>query len=163
LTDLGGHLERSVGWLSQVERGTSEPSLADIRLIAQIFNLPVSFFFSHTPPSDEQAYIVRASSRRMMRDDAIQLSEELLSPDLGGSFELVRSVFAANSSSAGAVQRPTEEAGYIIRGRFIIVIDGRDFDLGPGDSFSFTNAVMSWRNPYAEDAEIIWVIAPPIY
>ncbi|MCE2516795.1 MAG: helix-turn-helix transcriptional regulator [Alphaproteobacteria bacterium] len=163
LADLARRLDRSVGWLSQVERGTSEPTLADIRLIAELFSLPVSFFFSHTPPSDEQAYVVRAESRRMMRDDATQLSEELLSPDLGGSFELVRSVFAAGSSSAGSVQRPTEEAGYIIRGRLTITIDGRSFDLGPGDSFSFAGEVMSWENTGTEDAEVIWVIAPPIY
>lgn len=163
LTDLAGQLDRSVGWLSQVERGTSEPSLADIRSIAEIFNLPVSFFFSHTPPSDEQSYIVRAESRRMMRDDATQLSEELLSPDLGGSFEMVRSVFAAGSSSAGSIQRPTEEAGYVMRGRLTITLEGRSFDLGPGDSFSFAGEVMSWANTGKEDCEVIWVIAPPIY
>lgn len=163
LTDLAKRLDRSVGWLSQVERGTSEPNLADIRLIANLFSLPVSFFFSHTPQSDEQAYIVRAESRRMMRDDNTQLSEELLSPDLGGSFEMVRSVFAAGSSSKGSVQRPTEEAGYIIRGRLTLTIDGTDFDLGPGDSFSFAGEVMAWENTGNEDAEVIWVIAPPIY
>ena len=46
LSDLANHLERSVGWLSQVERGVSEPALEDIRRIAGLFNLPVSFFFS---------------------------------------------------------------------------------------------------------------------
>ncbi len=163
LTDLAGRLGRSVGWLSQVERGTSEPTLADIRVIADLFSLPVSFFFSHTEPSDESEYIVRAESRRKMRDDDKQLTEELLSPDLGGSFELVRSVFAPGSSSAGTVNRPTEEAGYIITGYLEMTIDGRSFDLGPGDSFSFSGEDFSWANKGKEDAVVIWVIAPPIY
>ena len=163
LSALAKKLDRSVGWLSQVERGTSEPNLADIRLIAGIFNLPVSFFFSHTPPSDESSYIVRAESRRKMRDDDTFLTEELLSPDLGGAFELVRSVFAAGSSSNGTVNRPTEEAGYIIKGELRLTIDGQVFDLGPGDSFSFSHETMSWENKGTIDAEVIWVIAPPIY
>lgn len=163
LSDLAGRLNRSVGWLSQVERGTSEPNLADIRLIAELFNLPVSFFFSHTEPSDESEYIVRADSRRKMRDDDKQLTEELLSPDLGGSFELVRSIFAPGSSSAGIIRRATEEAGYIIKGRIEMTIDSRSFDLGPGDSFSFAGENFSWANKSHEDAVVIWVIAPPIY
>lgn len=163
LSDLAGRLNRSVGWLSQVERGTSEPTLADIRVIAELFSLPVSFFFSHTEPSDESAYIVRAETRRKMRDDDTQLTEELLSPDLGGSFELVRSIFAPGSSSTGIVRRPTEEAGYIIKGRLEMTIDGRSFDLGPGDSFSFAGEDFSWANKGHEDAVVIWVIAPPIY
>ena len=163
LSDLAGRLYRSVGWLSQVERGTSEPNLADIRVIAELFSLPVSFFFSHTEPSDEAQYIVRKDTRRKMRDDDKQMTEELLSPDLGGSFELVRSIFAPGSSSAGAVNRPTEEAGYIINGRLEMTIDGRSFDLGPGDSFSFAGEDFSWANKGQEDAIVIWVIAPPIY
>jgi transcriptional regulator with XRE-family HTH domain len=163
LTDLAKRLDRSVGWLSQVERGSSEPSLADIRLIAGLFGLPVSFFFSHTPPSRESSYIVRAETRRKMRDDETQLTEELLSPDLGGAFEMVRSVFAPGSSSAGTINRPTEEAGYIIKGQFRLTIDGQVFDLGPGDSFSFAHDNMSWKNPGSTPTEIIWVIAPPIY
>lgn len=163
LTDLAQRLDRSVGWLSQVERGTSEPTLADIRLIAGLFNLPVSFFFSHTPPSRESNYIVRAETRRKMNDDDTGLTEELLSPDLGGAFEMVRSVFAPGSSSAGTIRRPTEEAGYIIKGQLRLTIDGRVFDLGPGDSFSFAHEDMSWENQGKTDAEVIWVIAPPIY
>ena len=45
LAELAGEINRSVGWLSQVERGASEPNLSDIRQIAALFNLPVSFFF----------------------------------------------------------------------------------------------------------------------
>ena len=46
LNDLAEQLDRSVGWLSQVERNVSEPALDDIRKIAGLFSLPVSFFFT---------------------------------------------------------------------------------------------------------------------
>ena len=60
LNDLAEQLDRSVGWLSQVERNVSEPALDDIRKIAGLFSLPVSFFFTDAAVSDEAAYIVRA-------------------------------------------------------------------------------------------------------
>ena len=62
LSDLAERLDRSVGWLSQVERGQSEPALADIRGVAALFDLPVSFFFSQSPDTAEAAYVVRGDS-----------------------------------------------------------------------------------------------------
>ena len=163
LAELARRLDRSVGWLSQVERGASEPSLNDIRQIADLFTLPVSFFFSHSPPSDEADFIVRAGDRRIMSDDDTGMKEELLSPDLGGSFEMVRSVFAPGSGLQKPLRRPTEEAGYVVSGCLTLTIDGRTFSLNAGDSFSFAGEAFQWRNSGEEDAVVIWIIAPPIY
>lgn len=163
LAELAGRLDRSVGWLSQVERGTSEPSLSDIRQVANLFNLPVSFFFSHSPPSPEADYIVRAGDRRKMADDTMGLTEELLSPDLGGAFEVVRSIFAPGSRVAAPVTRATEEAGYVVSGSLELTINDRCFSLNAGDSFRFAGETMTWANTGTEDAVVIWIIAPPVY
>lgn len=163
LANLAQRLDRSVGWLSQVERGTSEPSLSDIRQIAGLFNLPVSFFFSHSPPSDEADYIVRAGERRSMTDDTTGMREELLSPDLGGAFEMVRSVFAPGSGLVDPVRRPTEEAGYVVSGSLTLTLDTKTFTLNAGDSFRFSGEAMQWHNNGKHDAVVIWIIAPPVY
>jgi len=36
LAGLAGRLGRSVGWLSQVERDLSEPSISDLRQVAEV-------------------------------------------------------------------------------------------------------------------------------
>ena len=163
LRDLAGNLGRSIGWLSQVERGTSEPLLADIRNIAGLFNLPFSFFFSHVEEGEALEHVVRAHSRRVMLDDATGLREELLSPDLGGKFEMIRSVFSPGSRIAAPVRRASEEAGYVVSGALTLTLDGQSYDLKPGDSFRFAGEMMAWENQGKEDAVVIWVIAPPIY
>ena len=155
LRELAEQLDRSVGWLSQVERGVSEPALDDVRIVAALFSLPVSFFFSHSPDTPESQYVVRADSRRAMTDDSKGLVESLLSPDLGGAFEIVHSVFAAGAKCPQPFVRPTEEAGY--------VIDGREFALNTGDSFRFAGETVSWINQGTKPAVLIWVIAPPVY
>ena len=163
LNDLADRLDRSVGWLSQVERGQSEPALVDIRALAGLFGFPVSFFFSQSPDTPELAYVVRADSRRSMTDEDKGLVESLLSPDLGGAFEIVHSVFAAGARCPEPFVRPTEEAGYVIEGSLTLIIDGEDIRLEKGDSFRFAGETVSWINDGDVPAVLIWVIAPPVY
>ena len=163
LSDLAERLDRSVGWLSQVERGQSEPALADIRGVAALFDLPVSFFFSQSPDTAEAAYVVRGDSRRTMSDEGKGLVESLLSPDLGGAFEIVHSVFEAGARCPEPFVRPTEEAGYVIEGSLTLIIDGERFKLNQGDSFRFAGETVSWVNEGEVPAVLIWVIAPPVY
>ena len=163
LSELAKQLDRSVGWLSQVERGVSEPALDDVRIVAALFSLPVSFFFSHSPDTPESQYVVRADSRRAMSDYSKGLVESLLSPDLGGAFEIVHSVFAVGAKCPQPFVRPTEEAGYVIDGSLTLIIDGREFALNTGDSFRFAGETVSWINQGTKPAVLIWVIAPPVY
>ena len=163
LSDLAEQLERSVGWLSQVERDVTEPALDDIRKIAVLFNLPVGFFFTASANQDEQQHIVRAGSGRVMNDTSKGLKEILLSPDLGGAFEVIHSVFAPGAKCPKPFVRSTEEAGYVISGHFSLVIDDQRFDLNPGDSFRFSGETITWVNEGDVDAVVMWVIAPPVY
>lgn len=163
LSDLAEKLCRSVGWLSQVERDVSEPGLDDIRNLASLFALPVSFFFTDAADCDEAAYIVRRGTRRVMTDPSKGLEESLLSPDLGGSFEIVHSVFAPGAASLESFVRPTEEAGYVLEGNLVLFINGVRFELNPGDSFRFSGERITWVNEGAKNAVLIWVIAPPVY
>ena len=163
LEALAEELGKSVGFLSQVERGISTPAIADLRLLAQLFDIPLSFFLApQASDPDEAGLIQRAQDRRMIGEEG-DLIEELLSPDLSGSFEMLRSSFAPHSASQGVVRRPTEESGFILQGAFDLCIDGTWHHLKSGDSFRFNNAEMQWSNPSDEVCIIIWVIAPPVY
>ena len=163
LSDLAELLDRSVGWMSQVERGQSEPALTDIRGVAVLFELPVSFFFSQSPDTAEAAYVVRGDSLRTMSDEGKGLVESLLSPDLGGAFEILHSVFESGARCPEPFVRPTEEAGYVIEGSLTLIIDGERFILKQGDSFRFAGETISWVNEGEVPAVLIWVIAPPVY
>ncbi|MEL0077407.1 MAG: cupin domain-containing protein, partial [Alphaproteobacteria bacterium] len=98
-----------------------------------------------------------------MNDDDKSLVESLLSPDLGGAFEIVHSVFAPGASCPEPFVRQTEEAGYVIEGSFTIIIDGQSFVLEAGDSFRFSGETISWINQGSVPAVVVWVIAPPVY
>lgn len=164
LAEIALKLGRSVGWVSQVERGLSVPSLSDLRAFAELFGVPLSLFFSHdVPVEEERGVIVRAGRRRSLGTSESGLVEELLSPDLGGSFEMLRSVFAPGAELKAEARRPTEEAGYVASGTFEIEIGGVWHRLGEGDSFRFEGKPFRWRNPGTEAAVVIWVVSPPVY
>jgi len=164
LAEIALKLGRSVGWVSQVERGLSTPSLGDLRAFAELFGVPLSLFFSHDVPAEkERGVVVRAGSRRSLGTSESGLVEELLSPDLGGSFEMLRSVFAPGAELKTEAHRPTEEAGYVASGTFEIEIAGTWHRLGEGDSFRFDGKPFRWRNPGTEPAVVIWVVSPPVY
>ncbi|MEL6946502.1 MAG: XRE family transcriptional regulator [Pseudomonadota bacterium] len=164
LNELALKIGRSLGFVSQVERGISSPSIDDLRAIAGALDVPTSWFFAHEGAGDhERGVIVRAGSRRALGTEESGIVEELLSPDLGGSFEMFRSVFAPGSKLQTPVFRETEEAGYVVSGTLTMTIDGREYALEPGDSFRFDHKSYSWRNMGSEPTIVIWVVSPPVY
>ena len=164
LQDMSERLEKSVGWLSQVERDLSTPSASDLRQIATLLDVPTSMLFRQGPaPAEEAGYVVRRDARRSIGARAEGLVEELLSPDLTDDFEIVHSTFAPGSAITRPVQRPTQEVGVILQGKLDLVIGPRHFTIRPGDSFRVRGEPFTWANPYQELCVAIWVIAPPVY
>ena len=164
LMDMADGLGRSVGWLSQVERDLSEPSITDLRHIAGFLEVPVSILFrNEAAPVAEAGYVVRQGTRRQMGSTVAGLVEELLSPDLTDDFEMVHSTFEPGSKIDQAVLRPTQEVGYLISGQLDIQILETTHTIYPGDSFRIRGEAFRWSNPYSDPAIAIWVIAPPVY
>jgi transcriptional regulator with XRE-family HTH domain len=164
LTELAARVNRSVGFLSQVERGLSELGIADLRAIAAVLQAPLSWFLVHDDvPEAERGYVVRRGRRRHIGSAETGLTEELLSPDLGGAFEVIRSVFAPGAERREFLTRDTEETGYLVCGELELWIGARHFHLRAGDSFRIAREPARWRNPGSIPTEVVWVIAPPVY
>lgn len=164
LADMAVRLDRSVGWLSQVERDLSEPSITDLRHISATLDVPVSMLFGQAPtPVGEEGFVVRNGARRPIGSGTAGLVEELLSPDLTDDFEMVHSTFAPHSQIGEVVTRPTQEVGYLISGKLDLEVGPRAFTILPGDSFRIRGEPFRWINPYDTPAVAIWVIAPPVY
>ncbi|MEP2640835.1 XRE family transcriptional regulator [Roseobacter sp.] len=164
LSDLAETLGRSVGWLSQVERDMSDPSITDLRAIALALDVSVSILFRHAAaPAHEAGFVVRKAARRQIGSSVAGLVEELLSPDLTDDFEMMHSTFAPHSRIKDFVTRPTQEVGYLISGQLDLDIDGTTHTITPGDSFRIRGEAFRWANPYDTPAVAIWVIAPPVY
>ncbi len=164
LQDLAEAVGRSVGWLSQVERGQTTPTISDLGRIADVFGVTISFFFRSASRSpEERGTIQRADDRTAIGSLASGLSEELLSPHLSGSFEMIQSTFAAKASGAGKPRADREDGGVVVQGSLTLTVGTLQTTLQAGDSFQFAGKAYSWRNDGDVPAVVIWVISPPVY
>lgn len=164
LPDMGKRMGRSVGFLSQVERGLSRLTLHDLRDLAEVLEVPLSWFFQHEDiPEDERGHVVRRSYRRTLGVEEKGLVEQLLSPDLSGSFEVILSTMNPGAELEQPTLRKTEEVGYVVSGQIELWIGDKHFKLASGDSFQIRMEPFRWRNMAREPVVIVWVISPPIY
>ncbi len=76
--------------------------------MADIFGVPQSLFSAPATPASEAGRIVRAQARRAIGERAPGLVEDLLSPDLTDTFEVIHSTFLPGSCPVrpGDTRRP---------------------------------------------------------
>ena len=160
LTDMATAIGRSVGHLSELERGVCPITLDTLDKIARTLDVSISWFFS-APSSEELPegeYIVRKDSRRQINLSQSGVREELLSPHLTGDLEMVLTTFApgAGTGEEGRL-RKGDEGGFVVSGQLELRIDGQTILLEAGDSFQMPGNGRHWcRNPGETDTVIVW-------
>lgn len=168
LQSMAETIQRSVGYVSQVERGVSSLPIPVLQAISDALGVQITWFFhaEAEQPIDEINHVVRAGLRRQIDFAGTGIHEELLSPSLSGELLMILSTFSPLAKS-GQQQRKHrgEEAGYLQSGQLELTLNETVFALEQGDSFCVkANEVYRVRNPSdTEDAVIVWVITPPNY
>lgn len=167
IPELARRIERSVGWVSQIERGLSEVTIAALHQIAEALEVQVSWFFGQgaAPPADEIGLVLRKRNRRTLDFHGSGVHEEILSPNLSGQLLLVETTFAPGASTGDRDrERRGEEAGLVISGTLELRVEGKTLRLEAGDSFAFTRkGPHRCHNPGKIPALVLWVITPPSY
>lgn len=165
LQGLSALCGKSIGFLSQLERGKSKPTVGALHDVAAALGVQVSWFFPHgdsAEPSDGGVVVRRERRRQLTFDSGI--ADYLLSPNLSGQLELLWSVMAPGSDSGDAYQHRGEEGGVVIKGTLELWVGDQHFLLEEGDSFTFeSHTPHRYRNPGNAPAEIVWVVTPPSY
>lgn len=167
LAALARAIGKSVGYVSQIERGRSEVSISTLKAVSDELGVQISWFFQGYDPRvpSEHGHIVRREHRRRLDFPGTGIEEELLSPTLTGEAELILSTFAPGARSGEKpVSRMAEQSGYVIQGQLELKIGSKRFALRPGDSFRIGRGeAYTARNPGSVDSVSLWVIAPPRY
>jgi transcriptional regulator with XRE-family HTH domain len=140
LQQLSERADLSIGTLSQVERGLSQPSLRTVRKLANAFGLPTAFFFDpgSSNAEAEDGIVFREGKRPIMRFGGENMTAWMLSPqDLKGlQFMLVHLKPGAMSGRRN-YEHSGLDLGYVLSGALNLEVEDRYYVLGTGDSFCF--------------------------
>lgn len=167
LSNLGDVTGLSVGYLSQIERNLSSPTVKALFDISHALGVSINWFFheGESAQQDEEQFVVRHSKRRSIRYEA-GITDQLLNTSAVQSFEFLYSTFEpqATTERADPYAHEGEECGIVISGQLQLFIDGTVYSLQAGDSFSFPSTLKhSYFNPVDDKAEVIWCTSPPSY
>ncbi len=165
LTQLAERADLSIGYLSQIERNISIPSVKALGAIARALGVTIGWFFSggHAGPAEEKGIVQRKRNRRRIsfRDGFV---DYLLSPDLEGNLELILTHFSPGASTGDPYTHRGEEGGMVLKGRLEITIGERTFILEEGDSFRFPSTESHrYRNVFDGETVLIAALTPPTY
>lgn len=166
LKELAVRSGLSIGLLSQIERGTSSPSLRSLQALSRALSVPARWFFNDgiVAPEPERDIIVRRDQGRMLHLTTKGIVKELVTPDLSGSLQVLLVTIAPGGSTGESYWHDGEEAGHVIQGQLELFVDEERFVLNTGDSFRFVSTrPHGVRNPGDTETRVLWVTTPSFY
>ena len=176
LKALGELTELSANYLSQIERGQANPSIATLKRITDA--LGVSFMSlvengNGGPPPEpepggkaaEPARVVRADQRKKLIYPGGRRRALLLSPDLQGKLEVIITVEDPVPEEGGEwYSHEGEEFGLVLEGCYEVEVGDKVYRLNEEDSITYSShQPHRMRNPGDKPSKTLWVITPPSF
>lgn len=145
----------SVGFISQIERGITSPSLSSLVSVARVLDMEVGEFLAQPKP---EGAITRHDQRPVYAVSPDSLAYERISSSFAGS--ILRSVIIHEPPGhrSEPIAHEGEEMFYVLDGSVTIEVAGERSVLEVGDSLHFqsTKIHSSW-NHTDRPATILWV------
>jgi transcriptional regulator with XRE-family HTH domain len=156
----------SIGYVSQVERGISTPSLKLLAHAADALGIGLAEFFGGGAADHGAAkfdgIVVRRGERGQLGLWQAGISKELLTPpreSSGLNLFLVR-IEPGGTTGDEDYAHGGEEAGFVLEGVLELTVERHSWRLEPGDSFRFeSKRPHRFCNPTGEVAVVLWVNA----
>ena len=163
LRDVADHAGISEGFLSQIERGRANASIATLRRIANELDVSMGELFH----SDEagRAMVLRASERPVLSFGVLG-RKWLLTQTPNRELDAFLAEFEPSGSTGPEpyTHGDSEEFLLVLRGHVSFELGAQKFDLGPEDSIVYRSSVPHRLVESAgERAVTLWVTTPPSF
>ncbi|WP_294143833.1 helix-turn-helix domain-containing protein [uncultured Clostridium sp.] len=158
--ELADRAELSKGFISQLERDLTSPSIATLMDILQCLGTTIGEFFNETP--EEQ--IVFGKSDYFTKEDT-ELKNEIkwIIPNAQKNImEPIHLVLSPGGSTYPDTPHEGEEFGYVLQGSISIHLGNRTYKAKKGESFYYISDKTHYLSSKS-GASIIWVSSPPSF
>ena len=159
--DLADRAELSKGFISQVERNLTSPSIATLMDILQCLGTDVSDFFGQ---EQEEAQVVFGKEDYFEKYDAeLKNTIQWIIPNAQKNMmEPILVTIEAGGSTYPDNPHEGEEFGYVLKGSVEIHIGTQIFKAKKEESFYFTPAQKHYITS-KQGAVLLWVSTPPSF
>ena len=163
LEAVAARTDLSIGFLSQIERGLSSPSLRVLATLADVLGVGIAGLFGAkvNAAAAPDAIVTRERQRAELNLWRTGISKQLLSP-AGSEGRL--NLFLVHMEPGGSTgdelyTHDGEEAGLVIEGEMKLTVDAESWTLKHGDSFRFASRrPHRFSNPSRNSkAVVLWV------
>ena len=158
--ELADRSELSKGFISQLERNLTSPSITTLMDILQCLGTSIGEFFNEAP--DEQ--IVFGKQDYFVKEDNEYKNEiKWIIPNAQkNTIEPIYLTLQAGGSTCPDTPHEGEEFGYVLQGAVSIHLGNKTYKAKKGESFYYTadkTHFLSSKN----GATLIWVSSPPSF
>ena len=158
--ELADRSELSKGFISQLERNLTSPSITTLMDILQCLGTSIGEFFNEAP--DEQ--IVFGKQDYFVKEDTEYKNEiKWIIPNAQkNTIEPIYLTLQARGSTCPDTPHEGEEFGYVLQGAVSIHLGNKTYKAKKGESFYYTadkTHFLSSKN----GATLIWVSSPPSF
>ena len=158
--ELADRSELSKGFISQLERNLTSPSITTLMDILQCLGTSIGEFFNEAP--DEQ--IVFGKQDYFVKEDTEYKNEiKWIIPNAQkNTIEPIYLTLQAGGSTRPDTPHEGEEFGYVLQGAVSIHLGNKTYKAKKGESFYYTadkTHFLSSKN----GATLIWVSSPPSF
>lgn len=160
LVNLAEKTGLSLSFISQVERGLTNPSINSLRKIALALSIPLSSFFEEGLSTEGP--VMRKDQRRILINSDSRLTYQLLSSNADRIELLLTRLEVGAASTDSPLAHKGDEAALVLQGacRFELGID--PYELDEGDSiYVKENTPHKFTNTGNMPLVIISAISPP--
>lgn len=160
--ELADRTELSKGFISQLERNLTSPSIATLRDILECLGTDLRGFFSD---SSDDKIVFPAADTFVKEDEEAGVTIRWLVPSCQkNQMEPILMTLAPGASAPSHDPHEGEEFGYVLAGSVLIHRGGQKKRVRRGDSFCFkTGVTHGLTNPGKVPARVLWVAHPPSF
>ncbi|TSJ61717.1 cupin domain-containing protein [Starkeya sp. 3C] len=169
LSELGQRVGVTEGYLSKLENGRSQASLATLHKLVQALDTNMSTLFAAAPEGEGAVTVVRAKERPRLETGHLRAGNQVVLERLvphrpDQLLQINIHVIPSGGGSPDFISHGGQEFGYVLAGAFTLVVDGHERALGEGDSFYFDSSLPhGYRNDGEAEARVLWVNTPPTF
>jgi transcriptional regulator with XRE-family HTH domain len=161
MAEVAQRSELSVGYISLLERGLSNPSITALMRVSEVLQLSMDYFMQvrevsgyHFPQREREPFQLQQGGPVYDR--------------ISGQFPASVMNAVVVTVPAGHVVAPVKHAGeemlYVVSGSVNFILGGDLLVLGVGDSVHLPSSTLhGLSNPYARAAKVLWAGTAPLF